>query len=117
MDTALKLKALVFKVAGWSAAPKSAAGIACFSEPNGLTQLLGRVDMLVVLPLTEATRTILNASLFARLKRGEPLGGVPLINAGRGSLQVEADILAALNSGALDDASRGVRERATADGL
>ena len=60
---------------------------------------------MLVLPLTEATRAILNASLFARLKRGEPLGGGTLINAGRGSLQVEADILAALDSGALDDAS------------
>jgi glyoxylate/hydroxypyruvate reductase len=112
MDAALKLGALGFKVMGWSATPKSAPGIACFSGPNGLTQLLGRADMLVVLlPLTEATHGILNASLFTRLKSEGPLGGVILINAGRGGLQVEADILAALDAGALKGASLDVFEQ------
>jgi glyoxylate/hydroxypyruvate reductase A len=112
MDAALKLKTLGFKVMGWSATQKSEPGIACFSGPDGLTQLLGRADMLVaLLPLTEATRGILNASLFARLKRGGPLGGPILINAGRGGLQVEADILAALDAGVLKGASLDVFER------
>ena len=100
LDAALKLKALGFKVAGWSATPKSASGIESFCGPDGLKRLLPQTDVLVVLlPLTPETRGILNASLFAELKRGGPLGGPVLINAGRGALQVEADILAALDFG------------------
>jgi glyoxylate/hydroxypyruvate reductase A len=63
------------------------------------------------LPLTPATRGLLNGSLFAQMKQGGPLGGPILINAGRGGLQVEADILAALDSGALKGASLDVFER------
>jgi glyoxylate/hydroxypyruvate reductase A len=110
-DAAAKLKALGFKVAGWSASQKSLPGIACFSGADGLEALLAQTDMLVVLlPLTEATRGIVDASLLARLKQGGPLGGPILINAGRGGLQVEADILAALDSGRLQGASLDVFE-------
>jgi glyoxylate/hydroxypyruvate reductase A len=112
MDAATKLKALGFKVAGWSASPKSLPGIACFSGADGLKRLLEQTDMLVVLlPLTDATRGLVDASLLAELKHGGPLGGPILINAGRGGLQVEADILAALDSGALRGASLDVFER------
>jgi glyoxylate/hydroxypyruvate reductase len=112
LDAATKLKALGFKVAGWSATPKSAPGIDCFSGANGLKRLLARTDMLVVLlPLTRETAGLLNASLFVQLKPGGPLGGPVLINAGRGGLQVEADILAALDMGILKAASLDVFER------
>ena len=112
MDAATKLKALGFKVSAWSASPKSAAGIECFSGTDGRDALLAQTDLLVVLlPLTAATRGMLNASLFARLKQGGRLGGPVLINAGRGGLQVEADILAALNLGTLKGASLDVFER------
>ena len=112
MDAAMKLKALGFAVAGWSRTPKSATGMECFSGPDGLKALLAKTDILVVLlPLTEETRGILSASLFARLKQGGRLGGPALINAGRGGLQVEADILAALDSGLLKGASLDVFER------
>ena len=111
-DAATKLKTLGFKVAGWSLSPKSLAGVACFSGAEGLKRLLRQTDMLVVLlPLTEATRGIVNASLLGQLRQGGPLGGPILINAGRGGLQVEADILAALDSGALKGASLDVFER------
>ena len=111
-DAAAKLKTLGFRVAGWSSTPKSLPGIACFSGPDGLKRLLGQTDMLVVLlPLTEATRGIVNAALIAQLRQGGPLGGPILINAGRGGLQVEADIIAALDSGALHGASLDVFER------
>jgi len=111
-DAATKLKALGFKVAGWSASPKSLPGIVCFSGAEGLKRLLAQTDMLVVLlPLTEATRGIVDASLLSQLRRDGPLGGPILINAGRGGLQVEADILAALDSGALHGASLDVFER------
>ena len=110
-DAALKLAALGFQVAAWSAGAKKAPGIACFDGPAGLEAMLARSDILVcLLPLTAATRGILNARLFAKLPRDGRLGGPILINAGRGGLQVEADIAAALDSGALKGASLDVFE-------
>jgi glyoxylate/hydroxypyruvate reductase len=107
-----KLKALGFKVAGWSASPKSLSDVTCFLGPDGLKRMLAQTDMLVVLlPLTQATRGIINASLLSQLKHDGALGGPILINAGRGGLQVEGDILAALDSGALKGASLDVFER------
>ncbi len=111
-DAALKLTALGFKVAGWSKSRKSLSGVECFSGADGLKRLLAQTDVLVVLlPLTDLTRGLIDASLIAQLKQGGRLGGPILINAGRGGLQVEADILAALDSGALKAASRDVFER------
>jgi glyoxylate/hydroxypyruvate reductase len=112
LDAAAKLKALGFKVAGWSATPKSGTGFPCLSGADGLDALLAQTDLLVVLlPLTPETRGMLNGSLFSKLKQRGPLGGPVLINAGRGGLQVEADILAALDSGILKGASLDVFER------
>jgi glyoxylate/hydroxypyruvate reductase A len=111
-DAVAKLKAIGFKVAGWSASPKSLPDVTSFSGADGLKRMLAQTDMLVVLlPLTEATRGIINTSLLSQLKRNGPLGSPILINAGRGGLQVEADILAALDSGALKGASLDVFER------
>ena len=110
-DAAAKLAALGFRVAGWSAGAKTVPGIACFAGPAGLEALLAESDILVsLLPLTPATRGMLNAKLFAKLPRDGRLGGPVLINAGRGGLQVEADILAALDSGALKGVSLDVFE-------
>jgi glyoxylate/hydroxypyruvate reductase len=111
-DSAAKLKALGFKVAGWSANPKSLPDMTCFSGADGLKLMLAQTDILaVLLPLTPGTRGIINASLLSQLKQDGPLGGPILINAGRGGLQIEADILAALDSGALKGASLDVFER------
>jgi glyoxylate/hydroxypyruvate reductase len=111
-DAATKLGALGFKVAGWSASEKSLPGVACFSGADGLKRLLAITDMLVVLlPLTDATRSMIDASLLAQLRQSGRLGGPILINAGRGGLQVDADILAALDSGRLRGASLDVFER------
>jgi glyoxylate/hydroxypyruvate reductase A len=111
-DAAAKLKLLGFKVAGWSASEKSLPGVACFHGPGGINRLAPMTDMLIVLlPLTEATRGIIAASLLGKLRQGGRLGGPVLINAGRGGLQVEADIVAALDSGILKGASLDVFER------
>jgi glyoxylate/hydroxypyruvate reductase A len=111
-DAVPKLNALGFKIAGWSASPKSLPDVTYFTGADGLKRMLAQTDMLVVLlPLTEATRGIINASLLSQLKKDGPLGGPILINAGRGGLQVEADILAALDTGALKGASLDVFER------
>ena len=110
-DAAMKLDALGFPAAGWSSSPKSVPGVACYSGADGLDALLGQTDILVVLlPLTEATRRIIDASLIAKLKPNGRLGGPVLINAGRGGLQVEADIIAALDEGRLRGASLDVFE-------
>ncbi|RMF09675.1 MAG: glyoxylate/hydroxypyruvate reductase A [Alphaproteobacteria bacterium] len=108
-DAARKLTMLGFDVAGWSRSQKEIEGVSCFSGDDGLDRFLARSDILVcLLPLTPATRGILNAALFARLARGAALPGPVLINAGRGALQVEEDILAALDDGTLWAASLDV---------
>jgi glyoxylate/hydroxypyruvate reductase A len=101
-DAARKLGVMGFDVAGWSRSPKSLPGVATFSGEAGLDTFLARTDILVaLLPLTSATRGILDRGLFARLARDGRLGGPILINAGRGGLQVEADILSSLDDGTL----------------
>jgi glyoxylate/hydroxypyruvate reductase A len=110
-DAAHKLAAIGFDVAGWSRTPRDLKGIACFHGADGLDAMLARTDMLVaLLPLTPQTRGILNARLFGKLSGDGRLGGSILLNAGRGGLQVEADILAALDSGVLKAASLDVFE-------
>ncbi len=110
-DAARKLRAMGFPVAGWSRAEKRVEGVGCFHGREGLDAMAARTDILVaLLPLTPETRGILDARLFAKLARDGRLGGPILINAGRGGLQVEADIVAALESGALQAASLDVFE-------
>ncbi|HLH51274.1 MAG TPA: glyoxylate/hydroxypyruvate reductase A [Roseiarcus sp.] len=111
-DAARKLTIIGFDIAGWSRSEKRVEGVACFHGAAGLDAMLARTDILVcLLPLTKETRGILNARLFAKLARGGRLGGPILLNAGRGGLQVEADIVAALDSGLLKAASLDVFER------
>ena len=99
-DAGRKLRSLGFPVAGWSRAPKEIAGFATHAGPAGLDALLQRSEILVcLLPLTAATAGILNAATFARLPRG-----AGLVNVGRGDHLVEADLLAALDSGHLSGA-------------
>jgi glyoxylate/hydroxypyruvate reductase A len=70
---------------------------------------LRQTDILVcLLPLTADTQHILNRGLFAKLNRNSPLGAPVLINAGRGGLQNEADILKCLDDGTLGGASLDV---------
>ncbi len=110
-DAARKLKVIGFDVAGWSRSPKHVEGIATFSGEDGLDAFLARTDILVaLLPLTDETRGILDKDLFAKLARDGRLGGPILINAGRGGLQVEADILASLDDGTLKAATLDVFE-------
>lgn len=89
-----------FDVAGWSRSPKDLPQVACFSGEAGLADFLARSDILVcLLPLTPATEGILGAANFARM----PIGA-GIINVGRGGHVVEADLLAALDSGQLSEA-------------
>ena len=110
-DSARKLKTMGFDVAGWSRTPKSVEGFEVYAGEEGLTPFLNRTDILIALmPLTPDTTGILNRSLFQKLARGGALGGPVLINAGRGKLQVEADILSCLDDGTLQAATLDVFE-------
>jgi glyoxylate/hydroxypyruvate reductase A len=101
-DAAAVLRRIGFRVVGWSNSAKHIDGVECFSGRDGLAPFLAKTHILVgLLPLTPHTRHILNRRLFERLARNSPLGGPVLINAGRGGLQVEADILSCLDDGTL----------------
>ena len=110
-DSARKLKIMGFDVAGWSRTPKTVEGFKVYAGEVGLTPFLNRTDILIALmPLTPDTKGILNRSLFEKLARHGKLGGPILINAGRGKLQVEADILSCLDDGTLTAATLDVFE-------
>ena len=108
-NAAEALRRLGFRVSGWSRSPKRIDGIECFHGKTQLEPFLRRSDILVcLLPLTPDTRHILNRGLFSKLNRNSPMGAPVLINAGRGGLQNEADILQCLDDGTLGAASLDV---------
>lgn len=110
-DAASALTRLGFRVSGWSRSPRDVPGIVTHAGEAGLATFLAETDILVaLLPLTADTRGILGRNLFDRLAKPTHMGGAVLINAGRGGLQVEADILAALADGRLAAASLDVFE-------
>ena len=84
-------------------------GSTTFHGPDQLDAFLARSEILVcLLPHTPQTEGMLDLRLLRKLKRDGALGGACLINAGRGMLQVDADILAALDEGALAHATLDV---------
>ena len=108
-NAARALRHIGFRVSGWSRSPRKIDGIECFHGKAQFEPFLQRTDILVcLLPLTSDTRHILNTDLFAKLNRNGPMGAPVLINAGRGGLQTEADILACLDDGTLGAASLDV---------
>jgi glyoxylate/hydroxypyruvate reductase A len=105
------LARLGFQVAGWSRRAADLPGVAMFHGRAELGAFLARTDILVsLLPLTNDTRGILDMALFRQLAHDGRLGGPVLVNAGRGGLQVEAEIIAALDAGVLKGASLDVFE-------
>ena len=64
-------------------------------EKVELDDLLARAEIITLhTPLTDATRSILDADAFAKMKQG-----VFVVNCARGELNIEADLKAALDSG------------------
>jgi glyoxylate/hydroxypyruvate reductase A len=103
------LRRLGFRVSGWSSSRKQIDGIESFHGKSELDAFLQRTDILVcLLPLTSDTRHILNRELFTKLNRQSPIGAPVVINAGRGALQNEPDILECLDDGTLGAASLDV---------
>lgn len=110
-DAARKLAHMGFQVAGWTRSEKELPGFEVYAGVSRLPAFLARTDILVsLLPLTEETRGILNRALLSGLARDGRLGRPVLINAGRGGLQNEADILELLGDGTLGAASLDVFE-------
>jgi glyoxylate/hydroxypyruvate reductase A len=108
-DAASVLCRIGFRVAGFSRTPKRLAGVDTFHGDDGFDAFLRRTEILVcLLPATPATHGILRLELCRKLKRDGACGGAYLINAGRGLLQVDADILAALDEGSLAGATLDV---------
>jgi glyoxylate/hydroxypyruvate reductase len=106
---AVALQRVGFRVHGWSRTQKLLPGIETFYGTTGLEPFLRRSEILVcLLPSTPATRGILNLDTFRRLKFNGALRGAYLINAARGDLQVDADIIVALEDGTLSGATLDV---------
>lgn len=93
-----------FRTASWTRTPKSVPGIENFHGADGLKSFLARSEIVVnLLPLTAGTENILNAQVFAMLPKG-----ASIINLGRGQHIVDADLIAALDSGHLAGATLDV---------
>lgn len=105
------LLALKFRVNGWTRNESTMTDVATFHGDKGLIPFLNATDILVVLlPLTPQTQGIVDYKLLRELRRRNGLGGAVLVNAGRGRLQRDADILRALEDGTLKEASLDVFE-------
>ncbi len=105
---------LGYQVRGWTRRPRNIENIACFARAEQLDAFLADTDILVILlPDTPETKGLINRSLIRKLSlngRHPRLPGPVLINGGRGQIQVETDILTALDAGELYAASLDVFE-------
>ncbi|MEM8703957.1 MAG: glyoxylate/hydroxypyruvate reductase A [Pseudomonadota bacterium] len=98
--SAQRLKANGFTVTGWSRSAKSVGGVRSFHGPDGLRQLLGEADIVVVLvPLTDATRGLLGEDEFRACKEG-----AALINFARGPVIDTDALVGTLDAGHLSHA-------------
>lgn len=103
-DAAKKVAALGFDVAGWSRSEKHIDGITSYYGDDQLVPFLNRSEILIVLlPLTESTRGIVNAETLAALPED-----ACIINCARGAHVVDEDLLAALDSGHIRSATLDV---------
>ncbi|HEX2582315.1 MAG TPA: glyoxylate/hydroxypyruvate reductase A [Dongiaceae bacterium] len=93
-EAARRLRQAGFAPVAWSRRLKGEdeLGVRHYAGDTGLADFLAAADIVVcLLPLTRATRGILNQRLFAGMKRG-----AWLIHAGRGGHLAEGDLLAGL---------------------
>ena len=98
------LRALGFRVLGWSKSPKTISDIEIYAGSSQFGAMLAQCNCLVcLLPLTSDTIGILNREAFALLPHG-----AYVINAARGGHLVENDLLTALIDGHISGASLDV---------
>jgi len=98
---ALVLKSLGFNVSAWVRNPRQGEEVPIFHGDDQLEPFLNQTDIAVcLLPLTRETEGIFCARTFAMMPRG-----AMVINIGRGGHVVDADLIAALDSGQLSYAA------------
>jgi glyoxylate/hydroxypyruvate reductase A len=96
-EAARRIAAQGYRVTGWSRSPARLDGVETLHGPAGLETALARAEVVIsLLPLTEATRGLFDARRFGSMRQG-----ASLVNLARGAQVVEADLLAALDAGAL----------------
>ncbi|URK16656.1 glyoxylate/hydroxypyruvate reductase A [Thalassospira sp. GO-4] len=94
---ATALSSLGFGVSGWSRSMKAIDGITTFADKETLGEFLGQSDILIcLLPRTSETENVLNSTTLSFLPKG-----AAIINAARGAMINEADLLRALDTGHL----------------
>ncbi len=96
--TARRLHGQGYRVAGWQSHGHAAIeGVAIHRGEAALPALLAASEIVVnLLPLTESTRALLDSRFFATMPAGSAV-----VNLARGAHVVDADLLAALDSGHL----------------
>ena len=98
------LKALNFRVEGWSRGPKSLPGLVTHHGRAGLQSALAGADIIVtLLPRTPETENTLDGETLGWTKPGEVI-----LNPGRGALIDDDAVLAALDSGQIGHATLDV---------
>ena len=77
-QSALRLRDLGFRVAGWSRTRKDIPGVESFAGPDEFDGFLARTDLLVsLLPATADTDGIINRQTIRKLSRKGPFGALP----------------------------------------
>ncbi len=95
-----------FPLHGWSRTKKSVPGMHCYAGDAELDAFLRATRVLVcILPLTPATRGIVNSANLQKLQHG-----AYVINVARGGHLVEADLLAQIQAGQIAGATLDVFE-------
>ena len=94
---ASSLSNLGFSVSGWSRSMKAIEGISTYAGKETLAEFLGQSDILIcLLPRTSETENVLNSDTLSSLPKG-----AAIINAARGAMINEADLLRAIDTGHL----------------
>jgi glyoxylate/hydroxypyruvate reductase len=95
-----RLRLFGFPCAGWSRSQHEIEGVECFAGATALDAFLARTDVLVcLLPLTDATRGLLDRRVFAALPQG-----ASIVHVGRGPQLVANDLLDAMDRGQIHSA-------------
>ncbi|WP_419912114.1 2-hydroxyacid dehydrogenase [Hoeflea sp.] len=96
-----------FTVCGWSRSGAGMDGVETFSGPDGLDRMLSKSDIVIVLvPLTDETRGLLDADRLSAMKEG-----ASLINFARGPIVEATALLEQLDRGHLKHAVLDVFEQ------
>jgi glyoxylate/hydroxypyruvate reductase A len=104
LAVAKTLKQHGFDVAGWARKARTLDGIQMFYGDDQLAAFLGRSEIVVnLLAMTRETTDILCAKTFAQMPKG-----AAVINLARGQHVVDADLIAAIESGHLSGATLDV---------